>query len=71
MAVSVQVDHVRRESFSRETNNLPVPVAAQDSAAVTSQSSLITIIALSIGGVLTVLWAGVLVWIAGYVIGIW
>ena len=36
-----------------------------------NRSSLPVIIALSFGGILTVAWTGVLIWTAGYVVGVW
>ena len=40
-------------------------------AAGANRSSLLVIIALGFGGILTVAWTGVLIWTAGYVVGIW
>ncbi len=73
MNASARVDHVHDKSFTLEPANHSISGASKPDriAAEASRSSLPTVVALSFGGVLTVAWAGTLLWMAGYAIGIW
>jgi hypothetical protein len=74
MNASVRVESVPNKSFALEPANrsLSLGVAKPDrTTAEASSSSLITVVALSFGGVLTVVWTGALMWMAGYVAGVW
>jgi hypothetical protein len=74
MNASVRADSVHNKSFTLEHANLSISSGASKldrAAAEAGRSSLITVVALGFGGVLTVAWAGALFWMAGYVVGIW
>jgi hypothetical protein len=72
MNTSVRIERVGIESFPIETVELNVnPTRVIDFTRL-SNSALISIfltIALGFGGILTLAWAGVLLWLAGYLIG--
>lgn len=73
MNASARADHVHDKSFALEPANLSMSGTSKPDrvAAEASRSSIVTVVALSFGGVLTVAWAGTLLWMAGYVVGVW
>ena len=72
MSASAQANSVHK-SFALEPANHPISSGSKVSRAATTdnESSFVTVVALGLGGVLTIAWAGTLLWIAGYVVGIW
>jgi hypothetical protein len=72
MNVSVRVDHVHTKALGFEgAPSVSNSAKANHRDAETNSSSPMTLIALGFGGILTVTWAGILVWSAGYVVGLW
>ena len=73
MNVSVRADRVHSKSLAFDSAQLSISKSGAPTgrAAETDRSSLLTMVALGFGGVLTLVWAGVLLWMAGYLIGFW
>lgn len=69
MNISVRAESLPIESVRLKGNDAGrVDLTAQPGSGLTS---LAMVLALSFGGVLTLAWAGALLWFAAYVIGIW
>ena len=72
MNVSVRADSVHTKSLAFDAAHLSISKSnTSERVAEADQSSFLTMIALGFGGVLTLVWAGVLLWMAGYLIGFW
>ena len=72
MNVSVRADRVHTKSLALDPAHLSISKSStSDRITKADQSSFLTIMALGFGGLLTLVWAGILLWMAGYLFGFW
>ncbi len=60
---------INKKPFSPEHPNVAAKV--DRAAAGGNWSALVVMIALGFGGILTIAWTSILIWTAGYVVGVW
>jgi hypothetical protein len=72
MNLPVRADSVQAKLLGLTSVRLSISNAAtQQHAQKPNQGFFITAVALGFGGALTLVWAIALLWIAGYLIGLW
>ena len=73
MNVSVRADELHAKSLALDHTGPSIPAHARTDRAVTTETnpSSLVMFALGLGGVVTLVWVGILLWMAGFLIGFW